>query len=249
MDTYISKIDDPVSLVDTFIPPLFEAILGDYHQNVEQAKDAEVLNVTTTAFIKFGSLLSVKVSPVLDAVFEGTLAMISRDFTQYPDHRQGFFRLIAAINTNCFAALIQLNPRYFKLIMDSIVWAFKHSMRDIADIGLIICLDLLKNIVSQSNATVTCSFFKTYYVSLLQDIFFVLTDSSQKSGFRYQAEILAFLFQIISQNMLTVPLNPHAIDASTPADNLTFVREFVIGMLRSGFPNLQAYFDLSYLFC
>jgi hypothetical protein len=33
-------------------------------------------------------------------------------------------------------ALLSLPPIQFKLFMDSIIWAIKHTMRDIADIGL-----------------------------------------------------------------------------------------------------------------
>ncbi len=43
VDTFINKIDNPQVLVNDFIPPLFEAILSDYNQNVEPARDAEVL--------------------------------------------------------------------------------------------------------------------------------------------------------------------------------------------------------------
>jgi exportin-1 len=32
--------------------------------------------------------------------------------------------------------LALLPPAQFKLVMDSVVWAFKHTMRDIADTGL-----------------------------------------------------------------------------------------------------------------
>lgn len=33
-------------------------------------------------------------------------------------------------------ALLELPPAQFKLVIDSVVWAFKHTMRDIADTGL-----------------------------------------------------------------------------------------------------------------
>jgi len=33
-------------------------------------------------------------------------------------------------------ALLSLPPAQFKLTMDSIIWAIKHTMRDIADTGL-----------------------------------------------------------------------------------------------------------------
>ena len=37
----------------------------------------------------------------------------------------------------------------FKLILDSIVWAYKHTMRNVNDTGLEIMLQLLKNIESR----------------------------------------------------------------------------------------------------
>ena len=33
-------------------------------------------------------------------------------------------------------ALLGIPPQQFKLFMDSIIWAIKHTMRDIADTGL-----------------------------------------------------------------------------------------------------------------
>lgn len=33
-------------------------------------------------------------------------------------------------------ALLELPPAEFKMFMDSIIWAIKHTMRDIADTGL-----------------------------------------------------------------------------------------------------------------
>ena len=79
--------------------------------------------------------------------------MISEDFSEFPEHRLAFFKLLRAINTTCFpgslsclllefalpnvsVALLTLPPADFKLIMDSTVWAIKHTMRDISEIGL-----------------------------------------------------------------------------------------------------------------
>ncbi len=135
--------------------------------------------MTTSAFNKFGPLLSSSVSAVLDAILECTLHMISRDFTEYPEHRVGFFRLLASICSNCFPALLQVSEVYFKLIMDSIIWAFKHTMRDIADIGLTMCQDLLGKTIAQPSSAFTAHFFQTFYLPLMQDVFFVLTDSSK----------------------------------------------------------------------
>jgi exportin-1 len=48
METYIKKSEDAEAVNNNFIPPLLDAILGDYNQNIPPARDAEVLNVMTT---------------------------------------------------------------------------------------------------------------------------------------------------------------------------------------------------------
>lgn len=78
-------------------------------------------------------------------------------------------------------ALLELSPDRFKLIIDSIVWGFKHTLRHIADLSLGICEELIQNI-NATDSTIADAFYQSYYLSILQDIFFVLTDGDHKSG-------------------------------------------------------------------
>lgn len=39
---------------------------------------------------------------ILQATFEPTLSMITKDFTEYPEHREGFYHMLRAINRHCF---------------------------------------------------------------------------------------------------------------------------------------------------
>ena len=54
METYIKKAEDLEAVNNNFIPPLLDAILGDYNANVPAARDAEVLNVIATITQKLG---------------------------------------------------------------------------------------------------------------------------------------------------------------------------------------------------
>lgn len=51
VDIYVQKADDLQMVNDSMVPPLLDAILLDYQRNVPDARDAEVLSVTT-ALIK-----------------------------------------------------------------------------------------------------------------------------------------------------------------------------------------------------
>lgn len=52
IDTYVEKSDDLDMVNANMVPPLLEAVLVDYHRNVPDAREAEVLNVMTTIIHK-----------------------------------------------------------------------------------------------------------------------------------------------------------------------------------------------------
>jgi len=146
----------------------------------------------------------------------------------------------------------------FKLIIDSIIWAFKHTMRDIAEIGLATCQELITNFTHMP-PDVKNPFFNLFYLSTLQDIFYVLTDTAHKSGafefskiligrlltssanpgFKYQCQVLAQLLQLVATNEITTPLYQPGQTAKPNAPNVEFVGEYIMNMLASAFSHLQ----------
>jgi exportin-1 len=154
--------------------------------------------------------------------------------------------------TVCHTALLGIPPQQFKLFMDSIIWAIKHTMRDIADTGLncklpahfvlpttdfgLVCLEVVNNFAGADPA-VSNVFFQQYYLSILQDIFFVLTDTDHKSGFKLQSVLLARLFQLVEANQIQSPLFDPAQVAM--ANNAVFIREYCANLLKTAFPHVQ----------
>ena len=43
--------------------------------------------------------------------------------------------MLQAVNSHCFEAFLAIEPDQFKLVLDAIIWAFKHTMRNVADTG------------------------------------------------------------------------------------------------------------------
>ncbi|VDC00641.1 unnamed protein product [Peniophora sp. CBMAI 1063] len=236
VETYIRKAEELETLSRDMVPMLLETILLDYSSNVPDARDAEVLNVMTTITSRLGNLLTPQVPAILDAVFEPTLNMINQDFSEFPEHRVGFFKLLRAINLNCFPALLALPPAQFKLFMDSIVWAIKHVTRDIADIGLNLSLEIINNFANADPA-VANSFFQQYYLAVLQDTFFVLTDADHKSGFKLQALLLARMVQLVATDQIKAPLFDPGVITDANMTNAAFIRDYTANLLRSAFPH------------
>ena len=200
------------------------------------------------------SLMEDKVPTIMENVFECTLEMINKDFSEYPEHRVEFFKLLKAINLYCFPALLKLDGRQFKFVIDSCMWASKHDNREVENTGLTMCLELLDN-MAETDAQTSSVFFQQFFITILQDIFFVLTDTDHKAGmliihleilgdtnaplgFKSQSMLLARMFYFIESSKVTEPIyTPEQANPGT--SNKDFLRSFVGNLLQTAFPNLQ----------
>lgn len=214
------------------VPPLLEAVLLDYNRNVPDAREAEVLNVMTTIIHKLHvrwtpqtsrysvslpgthtglsltapqNLMDDRVPIIMESVFECTLEMINKDFHEYPEHRVQFFKLLQAINLYCFPALLKLNSTQFKFVIDSCMWASKHDNREVENTGLTMCLELMNN-MAETDPQTSSIFFRQFYIPILQDVFFVVTDTDHKAGTLHRRFILASRADMLSR----VQISGHA---------------------------------------
>lgn len=239
VETYISKARNLDDVVKVLVEPLLNAVLEDYMNNVPDARDAEVLNCMTTVVEKVGHMIPQGVILILQSVFECTLDMINKDFTEYPEHRVEFYKLLKVINEKSFAAFLELPPAAFKLFVDAICWAFKHNNRDVEVNGLQIALDLVKNIERMGNVPFANEFHKNYFFIFVSETFFVLTDSDHKSGFSKQALLLMKLISLVYDNKISVPLYQEAeVPQGTP--NQVYLSQYLANMLSNVFPHLTS---------
>lgn len=177
-----------------------------------------------------------QIPDILDSIFECTLDMINKDFAEYPEHRVEFFKLLREINLRCFPALLKLDQRHFKLVIDSCMWASKHDNRLVEGEGLNMCLELMSNMAEADTATCN-AFFQNFFTTILQDVFFVLTDSDHKAGFKYQSMLLARMFLLVASGKPEGPIYT-AEQGSPGTSNREFLSTFVANLLSNAFPNL-----------
>lgn len=230
---WVSRSNDPQVVAENFVPPLLDAVLLDYQRNVPTAREPEVLSTMATIINKLEGHITKNIPQIFDAVFECTLDMINKNFEEFPEHRTYFFLLLQAVNTHCFSAFLAIPPAQFKLVLDSVIWGFKHTMRNVADTGLSILYQMLQNVAQMDNAAQ--SFYQTYYTDILQHIFSVVTDSSHSAGLLMHATILAYMFSLVEMNKVTVPLGPNI----TAVQNMIYVQDFLVNLLKAAFPHLN----------
>ncbi|XP_022744973.1 protein EXPORTIN 1A-like isoform X4 [Durio zibethinus] len=237
IETFLDKAEDQPQIGKQFVPPMMDPVLGDYARNLPDARESEVLSLFATIINKYKAAMIDDVPRIFEAVFQCTLEMITRNFEDYPEHRLKFFSLLRAIATHCFPALILLSSQQLKLVMDSIIWAFRHTERNIAETGLNLLLEMLKNF----QASEFCNqFYRTYFLTIEQEIFAVLTDTFHKPGFKLHVLVLQHLFCLVESGLLTEPLWDSATVPYQYPNNGTFVREYTIKLLSTSFPNMTA---------
>ncbi|KAF5749342.1 protein EXPORTIN 1A [Tripterygium wilfordii] len=237
IETFLDKAEEQPQIGKQFVPPMMDHVLGDYARNVPDARESEVLSLFATIINKYKGTMTDDVSRIFEAIFQCTLEMITKNFEDYPEHRLKFFSLLRAIATHCFAALILLSSQQLKLVMDSIIWAFRHTERNIAETGLNLLLEMLKNF----QASTFCNqFYRTYFVTIEQEIFAVLTDTFHKPGFKLHVAVLHHLFCLAESGALTEPLWDPATEPLAYPNNAMFVREYTIKLLGTSFPNMTS---------
>ncbi|BDA47056.1 Exportin-1 [Coccomyxa sp. Obi] len=237
IETFVDKCEDTQLIATQFVPAMMDPILGDYARNVPDARDAEVLSVFAAIISKLREAMAAEVPRIFEAVFECTLQMITKNFEDYPEHRLQFFNLLRAITNACFPTLFAMSPGQLKLVIDSIVWAFRHTERNVADTGLNLLLELL---VMFSRSDYATQFHQTYYLQLVQEIFAVMTDTFHKPGLKMHAKILHHLFTIVNTDVIKAPLwDTAALGATAFPNNAAFVHQHVSQLLTTSFPNLR----------
>jgi exportin-1 len=215
-----------------FMPSILNEVLQDYHTSPPTARDHHVLSLFSKAISVLKDQVSPEIPRILNAIFEKTLEMITTNMLDYPEHRIGFFMFLQMANAHCFYALFSIPTHLQKLVIDSIVWAIKHTERNISETGLVILNALLHNI--SSNQQIAQPFYVAFLLPLLQDVFGVLTDRLHKSGFKEQASILRHLCHATQLGHVTVPL--HSMGPNV--DNAQFLKEHLGGLLVKAFPNI-----------
>jgi len=102
-----------------------------------------------------------------------------------------------------------------------------------------VCLEVVINFANADPA-VGVAFFQQYFLSIVQDIFFVLTDTDHKSGFKLQSLLLARMFQLVETNQIQSPLFDPAQMPDPNISNAIFLREYCANLLQTAFPHVQA---------
>jgi exportin-1 len=91
---------------------------------------------------------------VMENVFECTLEMINKDFSDFPEHRVEFFTLLRAINLHCFPGNFSPVGRIFDVNADVFQKLFSNSTTDNSSLLLTLACGQASMITARLNMLV-----------------------------------------------------------------------------------------------
>jgi len=188
VEEYVKEAIDLPMVSSRVLPPLMDTVLTDFSSSLPTARDAQVLSLMTAIAKRLEFGFSPHLPKVLTATLQPTLAMIKDNFTEFPEHRVLFFKLLQTLNHHCFDAFLAFIQASGADIVNAIIWAFRHTEQSVQDTGLETLLELLQQV--QQKPDVAYNFFAVYLNMLLHEVFSVLTDTMHKTGFSFHTQIL-----------------------------------------------------------
>lgn len=101
-----------------------------------------------------------------------------------------------------------------------------------------ITVELIDNIVAAGPDT-SNGFFQAYFLSILENCFYILTDADHKSGFKSTSITLARLFKLVESGDIQAPLYDPSAMQDPSMNNSKFVATYCADLLKRAFPHLQ----------
>ena len=239
MYCFIQNTRDSKIIIQDILTPFINATLEDYQTSTSELREFELLKCLTIILQKCGDKLINIVGQLFPLVIEPTLMMINKDMISYADHRREYYKLLNVINENCFQVFIEIPIFNFKLFFDSICWAIKHTNREIESLGIESALIMLRNIdTSYRETSIFKVFFQEYYLLLLNETFYILTEPDHKSTFTEQSMLLMRLIKLSFNGNLSVSIYEEINGTSQGTTNKDYLMQYMAKLLLSEFHNL-----------
>ena len=95
------------------------------------------------------------------------------------------------------------------------------------------------NNFASSSQEIANQFYQQYLLSMLGDVFYVLTDADHKSGFKMQAILLARLISLVETGSVQAPLFDPAQVNDSNMTNVVFLKGYIEDLLRNAFGHVH----------
>jgi exportin-1 len=137
------------------------------------------------------------------------------------------------------------------------MWGTKHTVKDISQLALKTCLDIINTAVELEDEDKSSLFFEKFYVRILRDIIEILVDPDRRNGersihlvytqykpilflgFNFQSQVLSRMLQIVQEGDIYTRLYDPNTVSNPLMSNVEFLQHYVLDLLCAEFPLLQ----------
>jgi exportin-1 len=98
-------------------------------------RDPEVLLLFSVLLKHTGDMMSDFLPTIMVCLCQPTLLMIQQDTTSNPEFREGMFRLAMNMIKHCSSGLFAQSSESFQLIINTVLFAMKHTKPDLMELG------------------------------------------------------------------------------------------------------------------
>lgn len=238
LDNFFNVCGIGMDSITTYVDPLISSVFNGYANCDLIIKEPLVLKVMSTIVKKMKKLIDKYCIEFLQKGIQPTLPLITNNTEDFPTHRSNFYLLLQMLINHNFNAFFVNIPDTQKLIIDCIIWGIKHVERNISEQSLDILNKLLDNVLATPQLSNT--FWNNYYMSILLEVFYVLTDRCHKNSFHQQVLVLRSLITIVATNRIPTPLySNNAVTQTNFHNNVEFITLYLCDLLSKEFSNIS----------
>ena len=209
--------------VTKFLPD----ILQGYQNSPEFLRNPSVLVLISNLAKRFKAEAFKELAVMVDIILPPTVEMISRNYTDYPEHRAYFFKMVSDITEHSFDTFSQVSD--FDSILGTLTWAATHEERSIFILGTETLLNVVSWVGNNASGEEQFVFFEKYFGDIYSKTWLVLTDLLHKECFSAQSGIL---YRLVS----------YAEKSYSSKENTSILKEieeWTTKSLGEGFPNIS----------
>ncbi|OHS96306.1 exportin-1 [Tritrichomonas foetus] len=199
---FVSKTHDSAAVLNIILPQIVMKLLDEYPRAPPQCRVPELLTLVGTIISKQSNeAMSHFVTPIMFQLFKPSVELIASDFDAFMTFRIPLVFFMSNVIKICFASFMELSPEVIEIFVHSIEWGCQHPQFDICRGNFELLEKLYSTVESKSTPAFKNAFYKSFFVSTINTVFDVMTDTVHKFAFMEQTRLLKRLLALqIEQN-------------------------------------------------
>ncbi|KAK8866823.1 hypothetical protein M9Y10_009791 [Tritrichomonas musculus] len=182
---------------NTILPPITMKILEEYANSNPYCRIPELLTLMEIIISKVGDqTVSGFMNQIMMQLFKPSVDLICSEFDSFMQFRIPLTDFMSSVVKYAFNSYASLPADAITMMEKTIEWGCQHPNFDICKKNIQLLLDLFTATEKSTEQSFKNQFYASFYMSAVDTIFVVMTDTIHKFAFAEQAKLLRKLFSM-----------------------------------------------------